>query len=88
MSTWALVTTQVLFIAKVAKATLDPTQPNLLLTIRSLLTIILNPSIIIQNPSIIIRNLPTTITMNPLIILVVVLSSPKDLAVDSEQMPF
>ena len=99
MSTWALVTIQVLFIAKVAKAMLDPTHPNLhlimslltvtmlhltmnrlIITIQSLLTII-------QNPSIIIRNLPTTITMNQLI-LEVVLNSPKDLAVDSEQMPF
>ena len=107
MSTWALVTIQVLFIAKVAKAMLDPTHPNLhlimslltvltmlhlimnrlIITIQSLLTIILNPSITIQNPSIIIRNLPTTITMNQLI-LEVVLNSPKDLAVDSEQMPF
>merc|ERR1719420_2176736 len=88
MSIWALVTTQVLFIAKVAKATLDPTQPNLPLIILSLLTTILHLIIMrfritIQNPSIIIRNLPTTITMNPLIILVVVLSFPKDLAVDS-----
>merc|ERR1719420_2621864 len=88
MSIWALVTTQVLFIAKVAKATLDPTQPNLLLIILSLLTTILHLIIMrfrttIRSLLIIIRNLPTTITMNPLIILVVVLSSPKDLAVDS-----
>merc|ERR1712029_848764 len=59
MSTWALVTTQVLFIAKVAKATLDPTQPNLLLIILNLLTTILH--LIIMRFRTTIRSLLTII---------------------------
>ena len=95
MSTWALVIIRGLFTAKVVRAMLG--HPNTQHPTTSLTTtqhLIMNRRITIQslptttqNPSITIRNLPIITTTN-LLILVVVLISPRDLAVDSKQMPF